>query len=475
MLISKRALSLLFPAFSALVMAIGCHAFVSEYPYLFGLIGIWFFAFSLLSAYRLVMSGEPFDTIAWFMLGSGMLFGLGVIAPFVASEVMLGVDSIETLWKQDIPKVSVINYSSCLTVIIFSLIFSGELRSRNETYHRRSFRSVHLLESIAKHPVSYYKVGILALLIGFLAVFLNSIDVFSKINQFFSPIVLLVSFLFGYGFRTHTNSEKIGGWIYICAGALIGVLTLYKFNAMLPLLFYFLGFVMRNGLSRRSIAVLVGAMIIYWFIVAPVVTMARSSSLYNLSGMTFQDRISSIGTTEGGQLESGGGDSFLMHFLSRLSSSQFQAYLINQYDAGNRGTSIDDWYLGLVPRFLYPEKPDITRFGREFDNAFWGRTDGTSSLALTYSAEAYWNGGFLLVILVSAIYGIQIGILRAFIYKSMRRRETIVILISPMVAFFAYAVESTFTAHKVGGFLILIAVLATARYISHKSPRTIIN
>ena len=61
----------------------------------------------------------------------------------------------------------------------------------------------------------------------------------------------------------------------------------------------------------------------------------------------------------------------------------------------------------LIPRILWPDKPLIAP-GSEFDTIFRGYI-AQSSLAIGFIAEAYWNLGWLGVLLISAMIGLEIG------------------------------------------------------------------
>jgi len=69
----------------------------------------------------------------------------------------------------------------------------------------------------------------------------------------------------------------------------------------------------------------------------------------------------------------------------------------------------------MVPRVLYPDKPDTREAGRSVWNVRLGLVDwevaATTSVALPASAEAYWNFGWAGVLLVPLLMGLAIGIL----------------------------------------------------------------
>lgn len=78
--------------------------------------------------------------------------------------------------------------------------------------------------------------------------------------------------------------------------------------------------------------------------------------------------------------------------LARLSYVNASAYVIDQYDAGVPGHTLSDVAAVIVPRALWPDKPIITRLGRDFNYMIWGRHG--SAMGVGHFAEAYWNFGW---------------------------------------------------------------------------------
>lgn len=115
---------------------------------------------------------------------------------------------------------------------------------------------------------------------------------------------------------------------------------------------------------------------------------------------------------------------------SRLDELGINARIIDTTPAAHpydRGRTWGYILLSLLPRFLYPGKPDFTdvyndRFAVTFGFQTWAETD-TSTSAFPLVADGYWNFGWpgvVFVALVSgALLGVYAGMLRARSWATM--------------------------------------------------------
>lgn len=458
-------------AIAILVAVVGLIASIATtlMPYdllaVYGFIGLIYFIGMLIAAYRLAQENGPFDPLAWFLLAAGLLFGLGLVTPFVYPGESAEYFTTEYALARDIPKVAILNYLSVLIVVFSCLFGSGSYAGSKNPSMLGGYRM--LLDAAASKVAVYLVIGHFLLAGQILSIAMPEEYLLSRFGGFFQACILLLVFALGYGFRTAGAVVKIISFEFMVFAAVVGIATLYKFNALAPLVFFSAGYAIRNKFRLGTASNLILTLFIYIAVIAPVVTAARESNSYRLTGLTLSDRAQSISDALSLPLRTRRETSIGEEILNRFSHVRFQAYLINEYDAGISGNSMDNWHLGLIPRILYPGKPDVTRFGREFNDRYFLRTGEGSSLALTYSAEAYWNGGWVMVCLVSVIFGLEIGVLRRMIRSGWDRREWSVIALSPLAALFAYSAESTFVAHKVGGFVTIAVMLLIAKLASN--------
>jgi hypothetical protein len=87
---------------------------------------------------------------------------------------------------------------------------------------------------------------------------------------------------------------------------------------------------------------------------------------------------------------------------TRFNYANAQKFAMQDYESGTPGDSLMLALIAPIPRVLWPDKPII-----ESGYAFYRRLTGsdTASFGIGFFAEAYWNGGWLAVVLCSCAIG----------------------------------------------------------------------
>ena len=145
----------------------------------------------------------------------------------------------------------------------------------------------------------------------------------------------------------------------------------------------------------------------------------------------------------------------------RLDVASIQGYLINEYNAGRRGESIDKFWTILIPRILWKDKPIMTNNAGKLNAQYYGGGKGTESSAIapTYVAEAYWNYGLMGVLIVSLYLGLIIGWFSNLASKLLSEPKSGYFLIAfPSIIMFAH-IESWVVPTYIGGLGTLIVIL----------------
>jgi hypothetical protein len=169
-------------------------------------------------------------------------------------------------------------------------------------------------------------------------------------------------------------------------------------------------------LCRQSVRVLlasgIAVVVLYVTVLAPFVIFARNN-------------FSSLGVTEVADLQttveaySRVGDEVqaltmpeVQIWWARLNYAPDQGFAMDAYERGMIGQTVNLLPYIFVPRLLYPEKPSMNS-GREFTELITGQ-EATSSTALGLFGETYWNGGWLLVLVVCIYVGMLFAVFTRF-------------------------------------------------------------
>lgn len=209
----------------------------------------------------------------------------------------------------------------------------------------------------------------------------------------FTSIAIIVLFVI-----VHNGSinYKIPLYLFIATELAVGLMSWSKLEVIVVLLMILLGKFLCDPRINKFLSgcVLIG--LIYIFILSPFVSFGRlfvraegTQSLRELS--TTMSEYAQVGRLDAlGQLP------YVEDWWMRLNYANAQTFVMNSYDAGNPGDTYSLIPFIVVPRVLYPEKPIMTR-GNEFNEIVTGSANNATLPGLF--GEAYWNGGWLYVIL----------------------------------------------------------------------------
>ena len=114
-----------------------------------------------------------------------------------------------------------------------------------------------------------------------------------------------------------------------------------------------------------------------------------------------------------------------------------------------------------MPRILWPDKPNVTRFGPELYSIVFNNPDPSSALS------AYLHGGGLLelrlagCLAVSVLLGLELGWLsrRWFEFVNGTKPGMGILIFTVPAALFAFWVETWIAASYVGGFVTLVILI----------------
>ncbi len=175
-----------------------------------------------------------------------------------------------------------------------------------------------------------------------------------------------------------------------------------KMDLFLLLLPIFLGAYMarpRFAFMVRSVVVAV----VVWLVIVTTSGAVRQA-IRSGEASTLTGRLTASLTafdTEGPQYAAGVAED-VQRWWTRLCYAPSQGFCLDSYDQGRPGDTFKLWFWAFVPRMLVPSKPEMT-VGRMFNIAVTGNPNSKSAPGAF--ADAYWNGGWLAVVGVSALVG----------------------------------------------------------------------
>ena len=452
---------------------------------------VLFFAGSMLSFLLLIQSGGAIAAITWFVLGAGVFFGLGPVGgglhvhPWTAT-----IHSADTLY---LVHINLLNASSVFIVLASAYPF---INMRNLNTQLADMAQVDIKQVLRR----FFPFVILIAAVG----------ISLKYIMFPWPENLLLRSLTGKIYLLIPSCFLLFGllwqslgWKLMLFGAVLfllemsnGFIGFTKHQILASILAVIIGML----LTRRSIKFVASALMIFAFVlflINPLITMGRAHVAYDAGTNSITTRLAILGDVvryQTGAAEfpyasptnygsysatelaavtadkNARGERYnsiigrLKEILLRFDIAPIQGYLLNEYDNGRPGKSLEGFWAVLIPRIFWPGKPIITRFGPELHKQYYkDPSQVTSSLAPTYSAEAYWNYGPLGVVMVSVLLGLGFGWLTRCSQYAVAGLDPAYFLIAFPVAIWASFVESWVVATYLGEFIIFVVLLLATR------------
>jgi len=262
-------------------------------------------------------------------------------------------------------------------------------------------------------------------------------------------------------------------WILVLAEIAVGIVMLSKLHIIMTILLVFLGrYAVRPDLRSLIVAGVV-VVVAYAAILSPFVNFARMM----LGRASAQDVTEAVGAAQAFGTE---GREALADVLpgvqswwTRLAYPNAQAFAMAEFDQGRPGSTFAMVAYAFVPRLLYEDKPNMSP-GQEYTQLILG-TD-TSSTGVGVFGEAYWNGGWPLVMVTGLYIGGLFGLLGRMASRAIISHRWLYVPLVIKAVFLGLRPDDWFVQTYVGGVLqvlITVALLAAVarRLVVPHSPR----
>lgn len=437
-----------------------------------------FFGLSMLLFLSFIKKGKPLNVLAWFVFGSGVYFGLGTI--FGTYRVHPYTRQIFGDDNSFLFDATVINSISVFCVCFFGFLVWSVLRLLAPIPKQAQTKEFNVIISL--FPV--LQIAALCILsFGFLRFPTFESLALESIFQKAQLLLIAAHFLLGFFWSRLPVKGKIIGLTLLVLDLLLGVFAFTKFRALIVPLSFSIGF-WSNKNSPWFIYLFSFFLIIAYIVLSFTIGLGRSHLEYHPSKNSVQERLmiindvlTSIPKQKIVTLEDGAQVELEYRALFRSSNpatvlgrrfeiTPIQGYLIKEYEDGRRGNTLADFWMTFIPRIIWRDKPVITHHGQELHKRYFSDPNQTSSsLAPTFSAEAYWNFGFLGLFCVSSCLGLVIGGLSYYSSLASSGYASEYFLVCVPVAIWSGFVESWIVSTYLGQFIIFLVLLIFGRCI----------
>ena len=357
----------------------------------------------------------------WFRVSSAIYFCFGTaIHTWMNWYTLAATNAFFEATPLRIARFNILSSASILLVLLTSGIAANIYRPTRDTKPIESEDRILVWMTVACCTIGYG--------VKFLLVFPYETGQFGDLGDFRLPFMLVGLSLLSYPglFLLFLNAQRRGGGLYVLAFAFLiadiiqGMVLFAKVAAMLPLIMACLAFLSRRmTLARAGVATMavVGSLVV----LQPLIEFGRLR-LEQSYGTILQGSLSDrrailgeyVGVTKNVAVseESQGA-------LARIAYINPAAAAMDMYDSGHGDDTLGAVFWVLMPRVLWDDKP-IYDVGARFNERVSG--SATSSSRMGYFAEAYYNWGWVGLVLMIPL-GLELFVFSryaAFVLKSRR-------------------------------------------------------
>jgi hypothetical protein len=355
-----------------------------------------FTLFGSVSAYQLVRQSPLliFSPMPWFLLASGFYFGFGPLIYFFGND--MAITYCNAVWPVDLDELWSVTLLNALGVVLVFGVWLWQVREMPRGRFKPAGNG-----ALASAILIFYLVGLPFRLI----------NIFSDAGLLpFTPpgflgwLANLTSA--GLVLLTAMAMRNGGGWWFLWAGMLVlniigAALTFSKLNIFLALIPCIFGFLLYRPKGRVLLWIPV-LLIILYIVTHSFVSLARENVK---SSHSLSDRIKIVQLFFDDKKESEL-NNYDQSWWTRINYANAQRFAMKDYENGTPGSSLMLALIAPIPRVLWPDKPFIES-GYEFYRRLTGMDGATFGIG--FFAEAYWNGGWLAVVLISCASGWLFG------------------------------------------------------------------
>ena len=347
----------------------------------------------LWSSYRMVRLRpiRLWTPFPWFLAAWAVYYGFGpMIYVYGTPESVAYMDNLFPVDDQALLRTNVLNWVGLLAVVGAATLMA------NAPLRRSGARA------IPRHQDAW-RVGVLFLAIGLPVEYLLELPYVLRLTdhvlpgsiQYFGTFSRLAILPLSVAASERHRWAKIVLWCLVLAEVAVGLVMLSKLQIITTVLLVLLGRLAVRANIRALVMTGVLVAVAYVMVLSPFVNFAR----WTLGRASAQDVAEALDAVQAYRNEERETLSAILpgvqSWWTRLAYANSQAFAMTQYDLGKPGWTFAMVAYILVPRFIYEDKPIMTP-GIEYTRLIQG-TD-TSSTGLGFIGEAYWNGGWLIVL-----------------------------------------------------------------------------
>jgi len=357
--------------------------------------------------------------IFWFRVAVAAYYGMGNLAPYIANDTtMLFIRAMYDFSEDEAFKVGMINVACSLCVLGTAWMIPAPSPAVSATApplkSNQSARGATTMLFAAAFLIA-------GGLVRYFVVLPSTLGLIDTIPGLIMPLaksyIVGLFLLILVALRGNRTAMAFAA-VLVPLDLAIGLLTFAKTEVLLTLIFCYLAF-LHHRLTLQRILIGIVLIVGVYSQLDPVIHYGRNEIYrrYAERGAPLRVRLEILEAYTGDL----GADAELSErqsFLSRLSYTNAASMVTTWHDIGRPGDSLKNAFIVLIPRAIWPEKPEITAIGKELYLA--ASSDEGSSISPGLFAESYWNFGWAGIPLLMPVYGLFLVLLSRSALRAMK-------------------------------------------------------
>ena len=360
---------------------------------------------------RRLLKADPmaiWSPMLWLRVAYATYYGFGALVPYIANNATVAyMQALFLFSDDDVLKVNLINVAALICILIGTRVAALHLRARNNApRHQATTGSLELFAVIflLAGGIARYAI-VLPFTLGFAEGFVPSIAN-AMARSYSAGLMLLVIMALRKG-----RLLLLIAAVLVSIDLFVGVLLFSKSDVLVTILFVLLAlYHQRPSIVRLGAGAAVAIMV--FALLAPMIGYGRDRVTQIGGGRqtaTLEDRWNTLKSYLQGDAQTKPGEDEIQIALSRLSYMNAGTMTVAWRDLGRPGSTFEHALAAVVPRLLWPDKPDITATGRNLYIEATGFIGASISPGLP--AEAYWNFGWWGIPVLMLPLGIVLALL----------------------------------------------------------------
>lgn len=410
--------------------------------------------------------------IFWFRVAVAAYYGVGNLAPYIANDTtMLFIRAMYDFSEEEVFKVGMINVACTLTVLGTAWLMPVPTPAHSATppptkETRTAQRRTTLMFAAA------FLIG--GGLVRYFIVLPSTLGLIDTVPGLVMPLarsyIVGLFLLIIIALRGNRVALALAS-VLVPLDLAIGLLTFAKVEVLLTLIFCYLAFLHHHMTVPRIVIGIILIVGVYTQL-DPIIHYGRDE-IYRRYGERAAPLHVRLEILEAytKDVSSNEQRSDRQSFLSRLSYTNAATMVTTWHDIGRPGDSLKNAFIVLIPRAIWPEKPEITALGKELYLA--ASSEEGSSISPGLFAESYWNFGWTGIPILMTVYGIFLAFLSRSALRAMKEEKWLylpAILLSIQVG---VRVDGWFVSDVIGAgstaLVMIFAIHAFERFTSTKT------